>query len=180
MALPDIKALFDLDGKFAIVTGGAEGMGKEVCRMLASAGAAIAIADVNLAWAEETAAEIVAAGGRATARQVDLAIEDQIVRFVDEMRAELGVIDILVNVAGLQDRALLADTTTTLWDKLHAVNLRGAFIMLREVVRVMRAEGIKGRIVNISSIGSLHPVFDGLVAYNATKAGMNGLTRNAA
>ena len=173
-------SLFDLTGQVALVTGGAEGMGKETCRRLAGAGAEVAVADINTAWAQDAAQEIVSAGGRARSWSVDLTDEASVIALVDRVRREHGRLDILVNVAGLQDRALLTDTSLALWDRLHHVNLRGPFLTIREVVKVMRRDGCKGRIVNISSMGSLHPIFEGLVAYNASKAGVNGLTRNSA
>lgn len=178
--LINIAGLYDLKGKVALVTGGAEGMGKETCRYLASAGATVAVADINEPWARATAEEIVAAGGEAKAYEVDLVQESSVVSMIDAVRRELGRLDILVNVAGLQDREMLEATTLELWDKLHNVNLRGSFLTIREAARVMRADGNGGRIVNISSMGSVHPVFGGLVAYNSSKSGVNGLTRNAA
>src|SRR5690606_17840019 len=179
-ALIDINHLYDLSGKVALVTGGAEGMGAETCRFLASAGATVAVADINLSWAENTANEIVAAGGSARAYQVDLAQEQSVVDLVKGVRADNGRLDILVNVAGLQDREFLEETSVALWDKLHHVNLRGPFLTIREAAKIMRADGNGGRIVNVSSMGSVHPIFEGLVAYNASKSGVNGLTRNAA
>lgn len=176
----DINALYDLGGKVALVTGGAEGMGAETCRFLASAGAAVAVADINLPWAEKTALEIVEAGGKAKAYRVDLAQEQSVVDLVKAVRADHGRLDILVNVAGLQDREFLEETSVALWDKLHHVNLRGPFLTIREAAKVMRADGNGGRIVNVSSMGSVHPIFEGLVAYNSSKSGVNGLTRNAA
>jgi NAD(P)-dependent dehydrogenase (short-subunit alcohol dehydrogenase family) len=178
--LVNIASLYDLTGKVAIVTGGAEGMGKETCRFLASAGAAVAVADINLPWAQQTAEEITAAGGHARAYAVDLAQEQSVIALVEGVRRDYGRLDILVNVAGLQDREFLTETSVALWDKLHNVNLRGSFLTIREAAKIMRADGNGGRIVNISSMGSLHPIFEGLVAYNASKAGVNGLTRNAA
>lgn len=180
MSLPNISAMFDLSGKVAIVTGAAEGMGKEVARTLAAAGATIAIADINFPLAEESAREIEADGGKATATKVDMAQEADIVAFVRDVRRQLGSIDIVVNVAGVQNRALLPDITAEFWDRIQAINLRGPFFMLRETVAVMRADGVKGRIVNISSMGSIQPILEGLVPYNASKGGINAMTRNVA
>ncbi|MDB6060737.1 MAG: hypothetical protein JWM78_840 [Verrucomicrobiaceae bacterium] len=179
-ALIDLSSLYDLGEKVALVTGGAEGMGKEVCRFLASAGATVAVADINLPWAQDTAREIVEAGGNASAYHVDLAAEQSVVDLLHAVRKQHERLDILVNVAGLQDREFLTETSLALWDKLHNVNLRGSFLTIREAAKIMRADGRGGRIVNISSMGSVHPIFEGLVAYNASKAGVNGLTRNAA
>ena len=178
--LTEIASLLDLSAKVAIVIGGAEGMGKETSILLASAGAKVIVADINKPWADDTASDIESAGGEAIAYKVDLADEDSIIELMNGVRNDHGSIDILVNVAGLQDREFLESTSVELWDKLHRVNLRGPFIAVREASRIMRADGTKGRIVNISSIGSVTPVFEGLVAYNSTKAGINGLTRNSA
>jgi NAD(P)-dependent dehydrogenase (short-subunit alcohol dehydrogenase family) len=176
----DIQRLFDLNCNVALVVGGAEGMGKEICRFLAAAGATVAVADINLPFAEQTAAEITSTGASAFAFSIDLACEESVVGAVAQVRTQLGGIDILVNVAGVQDREMLENTSVALWDKVHSINLRGPFLTIREVAAVMRAAGKGGRIVNISSMGSLHPIFDGLVAYNSSKSGVNGLTRNTA
>ncbi|MFA5547515.1 MAG: SDR family NAD(P)-dependent oxidoreductase [Porticoccaceae bacterium] len=178
--LVNIGSLYDLGGQVAIVTGGAEGMGRETCRFLASAGATVAVADINLPWAEQTARDIVAAGGKARAYQVDLGIEQSVVELVRAVHTDQGRLDILVNVAGLQDREFLEETSVELWDKLHHVNLRGSFLTIREAAKVMKVDGRGGRIVNIASMGAVHPIFEGLVAYNASKSGVLGLTRNAA
>lgn len=178
--LLDLKALFGLDGKVAIVTGAAEGMGKEVARFLAGAGAHVALADVNVSLARETAQEIEGDGGKARAYTLDVAQEASVVEMVSAVREDRGRIDILVNVAGLQDRAFLEDASLAFWDRMHHVNLRGPFLTIREAVKVMRADKTKGAIVNISSNSSLHPVLEGLVPYASSKAGLNGLTRNVA
>jgi NAD(P)-dependent dehydrogenase (short-subunit alcohol dehydrogenase family) len=176
----DLRAFYDLSGKTALVTGGAEGMGKEVCRYLAAAGASVAVADINVPGAQQTAREIAESGSKARAYALNLVEEQSVVALVQAVLRDHGRLDILVNVAGLQDREMLEETSVALWDKLHHVNLRGPFLTIREAAKVMRAGGIRGRIVNISSMGSVHPIFDGLVAYNSSKAGVNGLTRNAA
>src|SRR5690606_12923264 len=119
--LVNISDLYDLGGRVAIVTGGAEGMGRETCRFLASAGATVAGADINLPWAEQTAGDPAAAGGKARAYQVDLASEQSVIDLVRSVRDDHGRLDILVNVAGLQDREFLEETSVALWDKLHQV-----------------------------------------------------------
>lgn len=180
MSLVDVKSLYDLSGRVAVVTGSAEGMGKEIARYLASAGASVALADINLAGAEAAAAELAREGAKTLAVQLDQADEASVVAMVKTVHARLGRVDILVNNAAIQDRALLDAFSTATWDKLHAVNLRGPFLCIREVAREMRAGKVSGRIVNIASIGALNAIFDGLVGYNAAKAGVLGLTRNCA
>ncbi|MEA3298911.1 MAG: SDR family oxidoreductase [Pseudomonadota bacterium] len=176
----DTRQLFDLSGQLAIVTGAAEGIGNGIARHLAAAGALVVIADINREGAEAAAEAIVAGGGRARAYDLDQSREESVVALVAAVRRDLGPIHILVNNAGLVDEAPLVDTTAAQWDRLHQVNLRGAFLCLREVARVMVADGVAGRIINVSSIGSLHPVSPGIAAYSATKGGINSLTRNAA
>lgn len=180
MSLPDLAALYDLSGKVAVVTGGGEGIGGAIVRYLAAAGAAVAIADRNVATAEVLAAELRGLGASVRAWAVDVADEASVAAAFDAVVAEFGRLDILVNNAGIQDRALLADTDVALWDRVHAVNARGTFLCVREAARLMRAAGHGGRIVNISSIGSIHPVMQGLGAYNASKAAVNAVTRSAA
>jgi NAD(P)-dependent dehydrogenase (short-subunit alcohol dehydrogenase family) len=172
--------LFGLEGRVAAVTGAAEGMGHEIANLLARCGASVAILDRNSGGAAEVARAIDHRGGRALAIGMDLADEKSIVAAIREAAQRFGGIDILVNCAGIQNRELLVDTSTELWDLVHDVNSRGLFVCVREAARIMRAAGRGGRIINISSMGSIHPVMPGLAAYNASKAAVNALTRSAA
>jgi NAD(P)-dependent dehydrogenase (short-subunit alcohol dehydrogenase family) len=172
--------LFGLDGRVAAVTGAAEGMGHEIAKLLAASGASVGILDRNSAGAAEVARAIDHRGGRAVAIGMDLADEQSIVAGVRQVAQQFGGIDILVNCAGIQNRELLTETSTELWDLVHSINSRGLFVCVREAARIMRAAGRGGRIINISSMGSIHPVMPGLAAYNASKAAVNALTRSAA
>jgi NAD(P)-dependent dehydrogenase (short-subunit alcohol dehydrogenase family) len=178
-ALPDIAHLLDLTGKVAIVTGAASGMGAETARYFAGAGASVVAADWNSAGAETIAAELKAAGATALAVTVDISDEASVIGMMDQVKAHFGRLDSLVNNAGIQDRAMLADMSVECWDRIQAVNLRGTFLCLREAAKIMRTDG-GGTIVNISSTGSIHPMMNGLGAYGASKAGVSQLTRNAA
>jgi NAD(P)-dependent dehydrogenase (short-subunit alcohol dehydrogenase family) len=180
MTLVDVNALYDLTDKVAIVTGGGQGIGAEVARHLASAGAKVIIADVNRARAAQTAAEIVERGRSAVAVECDVTVEASVVNLMQGVRRDFKAIDILVNVAGVINRELLEDVSLEFWDRMHSVNLRGPFLTIREAAKVMRANKTAGRIINVSSLGSVHPILHGLATYNASKAGLNGLTRNAA
>ena len=175
-----LGALFGLDGKAAAVTGAAEGIGREIARHLAGAGASVAILDRNSAGAAEAARAIGGNGHRAIAIGMDLSDEISIVDGFREVTRQLGHLDILVNCAGIQNRELITETSAELWDLLQRINSRGLFICLREAAKIMRAAGKGGRIINISSMGSIHPVMPGLAAYNASKAAVNALTRSAA
>jgi NAD(P)-dependent dehydrogenase (short-subunit alcohol dehydrogenase family) len=171
----DYNAMFGLDGKVAIVTGAAQGMGEAFARSFASAGVSVVLADVNLALVEEVAGEI---GGVAVA--CDMADEEQVIALVNHAHKKFGRIDILVNCAGISDRKFLEDTDTAYWDGLHAVNLRGPMIAMRETVRHMRADGIRGAIVNIASNSALHPMAPSLIAYAASKSGLVAATKGTA
>ena len=175
MAQPiDIASLLDLGGKVAIVTGAASGMGRETARYFAAAGAAVVCADWNGPGAEAIAAEL---GGTAIPVTVDVSDEASVVAMMDRVKTTFGRLDILVNNAALQNRALLTETSVDYWDKIQAVNLRGPFLCLREAARLM---GSGSAVVNISSTGAVHPMMPGLAAYGASKGGVSQLTRNAA
>lgn len=180
MNLPDIAAILDLAGKVAIVTGAGEGIGAEIARHLAAAGAKIVIADRNITGAETLAATINQAGGQGKAIAFDAADEPSIINLFSASLEAFGRLDVLVNNAAIQNRAYLQDTSAELWDSIQRINARGPFLCVREAAKAMRACGNGGRIVNISSIGSVHPVMHGLTAYNSSKAAVNALTRNAA
>jgi NAD(P)-dependent dehydrogenase (short-subunit alcohol dehydrogenase family) len=175
-----LGALFGLNGKVAAVTGAADGMGREIATLLAGSGASVAILDRNSGGAADVARAIGNRGGRALAIGMDLADERSIVAAIREVAQQLGGIDILVNCAGIQNRELLTDTSTELWDLVQSINSRGLFVCVREAAKIMRAAGRGGRIINISSMGSIHPIMPGLAAYNASKAAVNALTRSAA
>ena len=171
----DFDAVFGLKGKVAIVTGAAQGMGEAFSRSFAAAGCSVVLADVNMALAESVASDI---GGVAVA--CNMADEAQVIALISGARAKFGRIDILVNCAGVQDRNFIEDMTVDYWDRVHAVNLRGPMIATREVVKVMRAVGTRGAIVNIASNSAKHAMAPSLIAYAASKAGVVALTRGTA
>lgn len=180
MSLPDIRAILDLSGKVAVVTGGGEGIGAEIAAHFAAAGAAVVVADRDSANADKVAARLAEAGARSKALIFDAGDEDSIVRLFSDAIAAFGRVDVLVNNAGVQNRALLLDTSAELWDMIQRINARGAFLCVREGAKAIKAGGDGGRIVNISSMGSIHPVMPGLGAYNSSKASVNAITRSAA
>ncbi|PZU08305.1 MAG: short-chain dehydrogenase [Sphingobium sp.] len=176
----DYAALFGLEGMVAVVTGGAQGMGESIAHMLANAGAAVALTDIQADAVGAVADRINAAGSRASAYPMDMADEAAIIAGLDAARADLGRLDILVNCAGLQHRNYLQDTSSAFFDRMMDVNLRGPFIACREAVRIMRADGTRGRIVNIASNSAFHATAPSLLAYATSKAGVAGLTRSVA
>ena len=176
-----IAALFDLQNKCAVVTGGGAGIGRSVVQLLARAGARVVVADVNAAAALVVAGEINAASpGAAVAVPCDVAKESSVIELFEAAVKTFGAVDILVNVAGIYPKTPFLETPVEKWDRVHSVNLRGTFLCMREAIKRMKAAGNGGSIVNISSVASLQPVIYDNGDYGATKAGVNNLTKTAA
>ena len=171
---------FRLDGKVALVTGGASGIGTGIAAVLAEAGAIVVIADRDLAGAEREVAALTEAGHRAGAVQIELSDEASIVGGCTEVVASYGTPWLLVNNAGLQDRELLLEGTAGEWDRMNAVNGRGPFLMTREVARAMVAAGKGGRIVNIASAALRGYFVKGGVPYVASKGALLALSQASA
>lgn len=167
---------FSLDGRVAVVTGGARGIGARIAAVLAGAGATVVIADINQAGAERTAAALTEAGLRAGAVAVDVADEQSVTAARASIVAEYGVPWLLVNNAGVQDRELLLRETVEAWDRINAVNSRGAFLMTRELGAAMADGGHGGRIVNIASNVLRGSLVKGEAAYAASKGALVALS----
>jgi 3-oxoacyl-[acyl-carrier protein] reductase len=172
-------AAADLRGRVALVTGGSRGIGAAIVKALAEAGCAVAVNyRERAAEAEALAANILKTGGRAIAIGADVSSADAVAAMVERASSELGPIDILVNNAGIAIVRGVDDLTEADFDRTILVNLKSAFLCTQAVLPGMRAKKW-GRIVNISSgaargAGSIGP------HYNASKAGMEGLTRGYA
>lgn len=143
-----------LDGKVAIVTGAASGIGKRIAEVYAAHGAAVAIADINLDAANAAAKELVAKGGRAMGVAMDVTDEAAVDEGVDAVVQRLGGVDILVSNAGIQivnpvDQFRFAD-----WKKLLAIHLDGAFLTTRACLRHMYARGKGGAVIYMGSVHS--------------------------
>lgn len=163
----------DGNGKVAIVTGASGGIGAAVTERLARDGFATVVNYTgNAATAEALAGRITAAGGRALAARADVADPAAVAGLFDRAEAELGGVDVLVNVAGIMRLASLAEADDAAFDRHVAVNLKGTFNTLREAARRLR-DG--GRIVNFSSSVTtlLQPTYG---VYAATKAGVEAMT----
>jgi NAD(P)-dependent dehydrogenase (short-subunit alcohol dehydrogenase family) len=163
----------------AIVTGAASGIGRTTARQLAGLGASVAAVDVDEPGAAATADELRDGGATATALAADLADLAATDGVAGEVLSRLGRIDVLVNAAGTSSGAGLFDTTMEVWDRIHAVNLRAPFLLMRGAARAMIAQGDGGRIVNVSS-GSAVRALPATPAYGSSKAGLLALTRMAA
>ena len=169
----------DLTGRTALVTGASRGIGAAVALALAAAGASVAInyRDRTLE-AESVAAAITAAGGRAITIAADVSQGSAVAAITNAVAERLGPIDILINNAGIALIRGLDDLTEADFDQTIAVNLKSAFLCTQAVLPHMRTQGW-GRIVNISS-GAARGAGGVGVHYNASKAGMEGLTRGYA
>ena len=171
---------FSLAGKVTIVTGGASGYGVGVCEVLAEAGATVIIADINADGAAAMAESLRASGREADSVQVDLADESSVVAAITQIIERHGPPWLLVNNAGLQDRATLLDMSAAEWDRMHAVNARGAFLMAREAARAMVAGEQGGRIVNVASAWLRGMMVVGGAAYGASKGSLAAFSSGAA
>jgi 2-hydroxycyclohexanecarboxyl-CoA dehydrogenase len=164
--------------KVAIVTGGASGIGLAIARRLADDGAKVALFDLDGSSAAEAAAKIAAAGAVAVGLRVDVSDRDQVQHAVDEIRARLGRVTILVNNAGVEGFRPFLRITPEDWNTLLAVNLTGTFHCCQVVLPDMLAARW-GRIVNISS-SSTHGGQPFMAHYVASKSGVVGLTKSLA
>ena len=163
-----------LAGSRALVTGGAGGIGRAIAQGLAAEGAVVAIAD--LAPAEAVAATIEAQGGKAFAVRTDITEEAEVLSLFEEVGQRLGGLDILVNNAGILIEKPLLETSAVDFDRLIAVNLRGAFLVGREALRLMTRQG-SGRVINLASELAYLGRADCSI-YCASKGGIIAMTRS--
>jgi 2-hydroxycyclohexanecarboxyl-CoA dehydrogenase len=162
-----------LEGRVALVTGGASGIGAATCRRLAGEGARVAVTDMNAAGAGDVAAEV-----NGMPYELDVRSLDSIAAAVAATEDELGPIDVLVNNAGYDEFGFFVKTDPEMWDRVLAVNLRGVIAVTHAVLPGMQ-ERRRGRIVNVASeagrVGS-----SGSGIYSAAKAGVIGFTKAVA
>jgi 2-deoxy-D-gluconate 3-dehydrogenase len=178
--MKSLQELLDLHGKSAIVTGGAAGIGLGITRRLAEAGASVLIADLDENTARLAAKELAEEGFIVEATGADVADEKSVQEVVDTCVQLFGGVDILVNNAGIYPNFPLADLDSSTFDRIVSVNLRGVYLFTKYVSELMKSEQRHGQIVNVTSIDALHPSMVGLAAYDATKHGVWGLTKNVA
>jgi NAD(P)-dependent dehydrogenase (short-subunit alcohol dehydrogenase family) len=173
-----LETQFSLEGKAALLTGGAGGIGQALAFALCSAGATTAVCDLNLGQAEEVAAALTAKGLKAKAFALDLTKVESIRQCAETVAAAFGKIDILVNCGGINKREGLLDVEETTYDRIMDVNLKGTFFMAQAVApHMVRAGG--GRIVNLSSHNA-QGMLGGVSVYGASKSGVSALTRSMA
>jgi len=167
-----------LDGKIAVVTGAARGIGQSIALRLAEEGADLALSDVKLEWLDETKAKIQALGRRAEGYAVDVSKGDQVQAGVDAMAKDFGRIDIVVNNAGITRDGLIIRMSEEDWDLVMDINLKGTFLMTKAAARPMMKQR-SGVFVNIASVIGLMGNA-GQANYGASKAGVSNLTKTVA
>lgn len=173
---------FRVDGKVALVTGAARGIGACSARLLAEAGAKVVVTDVETSLAEQVAQEIRQAGGEAIARRLDVTDEAQWQAVIAEAVKTFGGIDVVVNNAGVENMNLVEDMPLKDWRQVMSVNSDGVFLGVKHAIQAMKPGGISGRggsIVNMASICAMI-AFLGAGSYSAAKAAITSLTKIAA
>ncbi len=167
-----------ISGKIALVTGAAQGIGREIALALAADGADVAICDVNLEAAQKTAADIEATGKKSLAIKANVASSADVSAMIEQVVEKFSRIDILVNNAGITRDGLILRMKDEDWDLVLSINLKGAFLCTKSALKYMTKQRA-GTIINIASIvGAMGNA--GQANYVASKAGLIGLTKTIA
>ena len=164
-----------LQGRIAVVTGASKGLGQQMAESLAAAGASVALVARSEDLLNAVAAGIREAGGRAEAIVADVADEAAVADVAAQVKDKLGICDILINNAGINNRKAVEDFTLDEWNEIVGINLTAPFLLCRAFVPGMKEKKF-GRIINMTSIMS-HVSFPHRTGYSATKAGLLGMTR---
>ncbi|MFX3632750.1 MAG: glucose 1-dehydrogenase [Candidatus Pristimantibacillus sp.] len=166
-----------LQGKTAVITGAASGMGKEMAILFAQEGAQVVVADINEAAVNGVVDEIISAGGQAKGIAANVTSEEDVARMIDTAVQGYGKLDILVNNAGIMDQMQTAESVTDeMWNKVIDINVTGPMRAIRIAIPLMKEQG-HGVIINTASIGGLYGSRAG-IAYTASKHAVVGLTKN--
>lgn len=169
----------DLNGKTALVTGAARGIGRAIAERLAADGARVMLGDIDPLEAKKVARGIDAEFEQCSALELDVSNRTSVEQSVARTVEEFGSLDILVANAGIMDRMAFLEMTEDFWDRVHGINLRGAFLCGQTAARQMVAQGTGGRIVNVASNSGIFGG-RGRAAYGASKAGLINLTETMA
>lgn len=178
-AYGSIVETINLKDKVAIVTGGAMGIGYGIVYRLAEAGASVLIADMNEEVGQSAAQQIANAGYIASFVHTDVSNADDVQRAVSTAHEKYGGLDIMVNNAGIYPISPLMDMPLETFEKILSVNLKSVFLFTKAAAEVMKKSKHGGKIINVSSIDALHPSSVGLAAYDASKHGVWGFTKNS-
>ncbi len=168
-------ASLSLEGHVAVITGASKGLGRQMAISLAGAGAAVALVARNESLLNDVAAEIGSQGGKVAVLVSDVTDETGAGEVAQQVEEKLGVCDLLINNAGINNRKSIEDFTLPEWNEILAVNLTGPFLMARAFVPGMKKKNF-GRILNMTSIMS-HVSLANRTGYSSTKAGLLGFTK---
>ena len=168
----------ELENKVALVTGGAQGIGRTISEDLARQGAHVVLGDVNLEGAQATAEAINNSGGSASAVKIDVSNQDEVKQVFDSILKDKKPVDIVVNNAGITRDGLMIRMKESDWDIVLNINLKGSFLCSQQAAKQMMKQK-SGAIVNIASIVGVMGNF-GQANYSASKAGVIGLTKTLA
>ena len=174
----ELQRAFSLEGRVAVVTGAASGIGRETAQVFAEAGANLVVADIDAAALEETGAMIRALGADVVVQPTDVAQRAQVDALAEAAVRRLGGLDVWANAAGILANAPVLEETEAQLDRVLAINLKGTYWGCAAAGRAMRGRG-SGSIVNVSS-GGADSAAPGNSSYAITKAGVNMLTRSCA
>lgn len=169
-----------LEGKVALVTGAASGMGKSIAELYAAEGAKVVLTDFNFEGLESVTKEITSNGGDAIAVRADMAEAADVENMIETAITEYGTLDILVNNAGIMDGfEPVGEITDEKWDRIFDVNTKGVMRSMRKAVNYWLENDKQGNIINVISTGGLNGAHAG-VAYGASKHAVVALTKNSA
>ncbi|AMQ05518.1 SDR family oxidoreductase [Sporosarcina psychrophila] len=174
--------LFRLTGKTAIVTGGGRGLGAQIAKGFAEAGANVVLCSRNIEACIEMSKELEALGVRSIGLACDVTNQQDVKKVVEETMKIFGTIDILVNNSGATWGAPVVDMPYEAWKKVMDVNVNGTFLMSQEVGKIM-IEQENGKIINIASVaglGGTHPSFMDTIGYNTSKGAVITFTKDLA
>jgi 3-oxoacyl-[acyl-carrier protein] reductase len=174
----DVNQIFRLDGRVAVITGAASGIGRASAEVLAAAGARVVVGDVDAKGAEEVAAAIRAGGGEALAQAVNVASREQVEALVARATDAWGRLDVMCNVAGVPSDGPLGALSEVEFDRVVGINLKGTLFGCQAAVRAMKPRGA-GSIINVAS-GAIDRAVPNYGLYALTKAAVTQLTQTLA
>jgi 3-oxoacyl-[acyl-carrier protein] reductase len=168
--------MLDLRNKVALVTGGGQGIGREICLALAAHNAEVVVSDVLEDRAANVAGEIKKTSAKSLSYRLDVSQPKEISEIFRFLTEKYGRLDILVNNAGISPKQKFEDITSDDWDRVLSVNLRGTFLCAKEAVGIMKSQN-SGKIINIASLAGQNGGTVASAHYVASKAGILGLTK---
>jgi gluconate 5-dehydrogenase len=174
------RKLYDLDGRIALIAGGAGGIGSVIAEGLSAFGATVVIADVLAGKAKLVTDAIRHEGGRAEAIKLDVLNLASLDEAVHRVKDEIGVPDIMVNCVGSHIEAPAEDYCEETWDCILDLNLKGAFFLSQAVAKVQIARGSGGKHIHITSVRSSLGIHRGYISYCSSKGGMNMMIKQLA